>query len=183
MSNLKRIGLYGISGTGKTTILKEVSKLTPNTIWLEGSQLVINAAGLSLEQFKRLSENEKYFYREMAIDKALEIQAKEKKHIIIDGHLIFVKGESEFENVMTEKDKIFYTDYIYLNLPTEIIIERQQNDSYKKRNYSASIIASWVTLELEELKEFCRVRNLKLHILQTTDKKECVEFICNYINT
>lgn len=183
MDNLKRIGLYGVSGTGKTTILKEVSKLTPNVIWLEGSQLVINAAGLTLEQFKKLSDTEKYFYREKAIDKAFEIQTKESKHIIIDGHLVFAKGESEFENVMTEKDKTFYTDYIYLNLPTEIILQRQQNDSYKKRNYSAKTVSNWVAFELQELKQFCNEHNLNLHILQTTDSKECVEFISNYITT
>ncbi len=183
MGNLKRIGLYGVSGTGKTTILKEVSKLTSNVIWLEGSQLVINSAGLTLEQFKKLSETEKYFYREKAIDKAFEIQMKEGKHIIIDGHLVFAKGESEFENVMTEKDKTFYTDYIYLNLPTETVLQRQQNDSNKKRNYTAKTISNWVAFELQELKQFCNKHNLNLHILQTTDSKKCVELICNYITT
>ena len=183
MGNLKRIGLYGVSGTGKTTILKEVSKLTSNVIWLEGSQLVINAAGLTLEQFKKLSETEKYFFREKAIDKAFEIQTKDGKHIIIDGHLVFAKGESEFENVMTEKDKTFYTDYIYLNLPTETILLRQQNDSDKKRNYSAKTISNWVAFELQELKQFCKKQNLNLHILQTTDIKECVDLISNYITT
>lgn len=183
MDNLKRIGLYGVSGTGKTTILKEVSKLTSNVIWLEGSQLVINAAGLTLEQFKKLSDTEKHFFREKAIDKAFEIQTKESKHIIIDGHLLFAKGESEFENVMTEKDKNFYTDYIYLNLPTETILQRQQNDSDKKRSYSAKTISNWVAFELKELKQLCNKHHLNLHILQTTDNKECVEFICNYITT
>lgn len=183
MGNLKRIGLYGVSGTGKTTILKEVSKLTSDVIWLEGSQLVINAAGLTLEQFKNLSDTEKYLYREKAIDKAFEIQTKEGKHIIIDGHLVFAKGESEFENVMTEKDKTFYTDYIYLNLPTETILQRQQNDSDKKRNYTAKKISNWVAFELQELKQFCTKHNLNLHILQSTNSKECVEFICNYFTT
>ena len=183
MDNLKRIGLYGVSGTGKTTILKEVSKLTSNVIWLEGSQLVINAAGLTLEQFKNLSDPEKYFFREKAIDKAFEIQTKESKHIIIDGHLVFAKGESEFENVMTEKDKTFYTDYIYLNLPTETILQRQQNDSDKKRNYSEKTISNCVAFELQELKQLCNKHNLNLHILQTADNKECIDFLCNYITT
>jgi len=136
-----------------------------------------------LEQFKKLSDTEKYFLREKAIDKAFEIQTKESKHIIIDGHLVFAKGEIEFENVMTEKDKTFYTDYIYLNLPTETILQRQQNDSAKKRNHSAKTISNWVAFELQELKQLCKKHNLNLHILQTTDNKECVEFICNYITT
>jgi hypothetical protein len=103
------------------------------------------------------------------------------KHIIIDGHLVFAKGENEFENVMTEKDKIFYTDYIYLNLPTESILQRQQNDRDKKRNHSAKTITNWVAFELQELKQFCDNNSLNLRILETTDNKECVEFICNYI--
>jgi adenylate kinase len=181
MDNLKRIGLYGVSGTGKTTILKEVIKLTSNVIWLEGSQLIINAAGMTLEQFKKLNDKEKYFFREKAIDAAFEIQSKENKNIIIDGHLVFAKGENEFENVMTEKDKTFYTDYIYLNLQTEIILQRQQNDNNKKRIHSANTISNWVTFELQELKQFCHDHNLNLSILQSIDKKECVEFICNYV--
>lgn len=183
MGDLKRIGLYGVSGTGKTTILKEVSLLTSNVIWLEGSQLVINAAGLTLEQFKKLTDKEKYFFRGKAIDTAFEIQAKEDKHIIIDGHLVFAKGENEFENIMTEKDKTFYTDYIYLNLPTEVILQRQQNDSGKKRNHSAKTISKWVEYELQELRLFCSSHNLNLRILHSTDNNECVEFICNYIKT
>lgn len=183
MKNLKRIGLYGVSGIGKTTILKEVSELTSNLIWLEGSQLVIEAAGLTLENFKKLSDKEKYFFREKAIDRAFEIQAIENKHIIIDGHLVFAKGENEFENVMTEKDTSFYTDYIYLKLPIETILSRHQNDSSKKRNYSANTILNWIEFELQELKQFCNNRNLSLHILETTDKKQCAEFIHSYIGT
>ena len=84
---------------------------------------------------------------------------------------------------MTEKDKTFYTDYIYLNLPAETILQRQQNDRDKKRNYSARTISNWVAFELQELKQFCKKQNLNLHILQTTDSKECVDFISNYITT
>jgi len=183
MECFKRIGLYGVSGTGKTTILKEVSKLTSKVIWLEGSQLVLNAAGLTLQNFKELPEKEKYFYREEAIENAIKIQAKENKHIIIDGHLVFAKGENQFENVMTKKDKVFYTDYIYLKLPTEIILSRQKNDKNKIRDYSGSQISKWVEFELQELRTICAEDGLNLHVLETPDQKECVEFICNYIET
>ena len=181
MNKLKRIGLYGISGTGKTTILKEVANATSNLIWLEGSRLVTDAEGLTLEEFKKLSDSEKYFFREKAIERAFEIQTKENKHIIIDGHLVFVKGETEFENVMTKADAIFYTDYIYLNLPTEIILQRQQNDTERKRNHNANTISNWTAFELNELKLFCNNNNLPLHILETADTKQTVDFICKYI--
>jgi len=181
MKKLKRIGLYGISGTGKTTILKEVANATSNLIWLEGSRLVTDAAGLILNEFKKLSDSEKYSFREKAIERAFEIQTKENKHIIIDGHLVFSKGETDFENVMTKADETFYTDYIYLNLPTQIILQRQQSDTNRKRNYNAITISNWAAFELKELKLFCTKNNLPLHILETADTKSTVDFICNYI--
>ena len=111
----------------------------------------------------------------------IEIQNKENKHIIIDGHLVFAKGENDFENVMTKADATFYTDYIYLNLPTEIILQRQQNDTVRKRNHNANTISNWKVYELKELKLFCNKNNLPLHILETADTKSTVDFICNYI--
>jgi len=183
MNKLKRIGLYGISGTGKTTILKEVANATSNLIWLEGSRLVTDAAGLTLEDFKKLSDSEKYFFREKAIERAFQIQIKENKHIIIDGHLVFAKGENDFENVMTKTDATFYTDYIYLNLPTEIILQRQQNDIDRKRNYNANTISNWAAFELKELKLFCNKNNFPFHILETADTKPTVDFICKYIGS
>ncbi len=137
---------------------------------------------MALENFKKLSEDEKYFFREKAIEMAWEIQVKQRKHIIIDGHLVFAKGEYEFENVMTSKDITFYTDYIYLNLPPEIIYNRLQLDTSRKRNYSITTISNWIEFEMNELKVFCNARKLNLHILNSTNKAESVDFICNYFN-
>ena len=182
MDNYKRIGLYGVSGTGKTTILREVSKLTNKAIWLEGSKLVTDAAGINLEYFKKLSDQEKYFYRESAIETAQKIQSIECKHIIIDGHMVFTKGENDFENVMTDKDASFYTDYIYLNLPPEIIFKRLQSDRARKRSYSQITIKNWIDFELNEIKKFCSERKKNLKILTSTNIAECVNFVCEYIN-
>lgn len=181
MENLKRIGVYGISGAGKTTILEKVSKLTSNLKWLEGSKLILDVAGLELDKFKKLSEFKKYFYREKAINKAFEIQNREKINIIIDGHLAFPKGETGFENVMTKRDVIFYTDYIYLNLPPEIIFQRIQSDSLRKQNYSIKTLSNWAKFELRILKIFCKSHKLNLTILEAEDTQNTVNFICKYM--
>jgi adenylate kinase len=181
MEALKRIGFYGVSGVGKTTILKEVRNVTSNVIWLEGSKLVINAAGVELSEFKKFSNAEKYFFREKAIESALEIQSTANKHVIIDGHLVFPKSETEFENVMTSQDASFYTDYIYLKLSPELILQRQENDTMRKRSYSSNTIANWIKFELLELEQFCNSARLPLHIIESADTKDAVEFICNII--
>lgn len=181
MDKMKRIGLYGVSGIGKTTIMKEVIRQSLNVTWLEGAQLVIKAAGLTLGDFKKQTDENKYLFREKAIDAAFEVQRKEKKHIIIDGHLILIKGKNSFENVMTHKDVMFYTDYIYLTLQPDQILNRHQNDRNKKRDYCADTLLKWMELELGTLKNLCEKHRFNLHVLDATNSKECVKFICDYI--
>ena len=178
---LKRIGLYGVSGTGKTTVIKKIIKLMPNLVWLEGAKLVADAADLTLVEFKNLSDKEKYFFRERAIDKAFEIQSKEKKHMIIDAHFAFAKGDGTFENVVTEKDISFYTDCVYLKLPPKTVLAQQRNDKTRQRNYSLETISNWIEFELRGLKHLCADRGLRLHIVDAENSDECVDFICNHL--
>lgn len=183
MNKLRRIGLYGISGTGKTTILKQIVKKDVEVIWLEGARLVLDAARLTLDNFKRLSNEEKYFYREKAIEKAFEIQEKEKKDIIIDGHLVFAKGDNRFEHVLTSKDEQFYTEFIYLKPPIELVYQRILNDTTRKRNYTKEVLSSWMEYELNALRELCDHRNLRLNILEATELETAVAFVCKYIES
>lgn len=182
MESLKRVGLYGISGTGKTTILRELIQLASNTIWLEGARLVLEAAKLPLENFKRLPDSEKYRFRELAIFNALEIQKSKNKHIIIDGHLAFAKGENEFEDVMTEGDKRFYTNFVYLNLRPEIILERQKNDLTRNRNYSLSTIRQWIGFELSKLTNVCDEFNIGLNIVESDSNHDCIALILKLLS-
>lgn len=84
-----------------------------------------------------MTELEKYSIREKAIYKAIEIQRKENKHIIIDGHLAFPKNEGGFEDVMTTMDKKFYTDIVYLKMSPKIILERSDKMTLTKREIIA----------------------------------------------
>ncbi|MBC6422272.1 MAG: AAA family ATPase [Hormoscilla sp. SP5CHS1] len=136
MKFLKRIGLYGVSGTGKTTILKAVVAATSEVVWLQGSDMVLQAANMSLPEFKCLSDRQKYHFREQAILNAVQIQHEQNKHVIIDAHLAFLSDNGGFENAMTRQDAEFYTDYIYLNLPATIIHRRLLNDTARPRSRS-----------------------------------------------
>ena len=181
MKALKRIGLYGVSGSGKTTILKEASARLKNIIWLEGSKLVLEQANMPLAEFKLLEHSKKVLYREKAIDKAFEILKQSKKHIIIDAHLYLPKGQSELENIMTSKDAAFYTDYIYLALPPELIFSRQQGDATRQRGHSLDMISKWQEAECAKLEEFCKENNRHFYTLRHIDKHDCVKFISELI--
>ena len=181
MGTLKRIGFYGVSGVGKTTILKEAAAHSSELVWLEGSRLILHVAGLPLEEFKRLDELAKYDLRERAIHRALEIQNQEQRHVIIDGHMVFATGEGEFHNVMTAADADFYTDYIYLNLPASIVLKRQQHDQKHRREFSEDTIAAWMAAELKAIRNVCHHHKANLHVLQSVDNHQCVDFILNLL--
>lgn len=178
----KRIGLYGISGIGKTTILKEVNGLSEEVVWLEGSKLILETSNLSLAEFKKKSEETKYILRERAIDKAAEIQTKRKKHIIIDGHLAFAKPDNTFENVMTLKDGLFYTHFIYLKLAPEVIKYRQENDTVKKRSYTLHTIEKWIEYEERELILAAQKNNINISFLNSEKVNDCVSYLLEVIN-
>lgn len=180
---LKRVGVYGISGTGKTSIVKLVEKYSDNTIWLEGSRLVLEAANMTLEEFKRqTTDDEKYAIRERAIKIAETIQAQEQKHIVLDGHLAFVNKNGVFENVMTNQDQLFYTHFIYLKLTPKVVWSRQQNDTSKKRNYSLQTIEEWMKFEEKELLNAAMTYNINFSLLENEDLDTCVSYVLSVIN-
>ncbi len=159
--DFRRVGLYGVSGCGKTTLLRDFIKTRDDYYWIEGSRAVLLPLNNDLDKFKKLSTEDKYIYREKAIDYAEEILEIEKKNIIIDGHYCFMKDKISYENVMTDKDRKFYTDFIYMDLRPELVLERQRKDKLKKRNYSLEQIKEWISFERSELKkecERCRIR-------------------------
>lgn len=183
MTRLKRIGLYGISGVGKTTLLQAIDLEQVQTIWLEGSRLVLESANLDLSEFKQLPESEKIYHRECAIARAFDIQQEAQKHIVIDGHLAFAKGPKEFENVMTQADRRFYTDFIYIELPPSIVFERQQGDAQRVRSFSVETLAAWIENEKQALIKACLETGANIHFLTDVTLQAGKQFIVDTINS
>jgi hypothetical protein len=111
----------------------------------------------------------------------LKSRPKRLKHIIIDGHLAFALQGGEFENVMTENDKRFYTDFIYWELPVKEILERQQNDKNKKREYTYKTIQDWIAYERRELEMVCEKAGIHLHYMNALSFQDGINYILNIL--
>ena len=85
------IGIYGVSGCGKTTVVQQLEKElgTENFAYFDGSAEIEKCLEGGLEKFKSLSEEERYGIREAAITSIRQHCANEEKVGIVSGHMLF----------------------------------------------------------------------------------------------
>ena len=172
-----KIGIYGISGVGKTTLIKAISKKIYNSQFFEGSKIIENL--INLEDFKKLPSHKKYKYREKVIE--FISNRLEKRYIFVDGHYSFIKG-NRFEKVITKKDINFYNHIFYIDIKSSLIKRRQLKDKTKKRNFSITDIHKWKKFEKFELRKICKKHNIKFHIINHHNIDKNIEIIYEIIN-
>lgn len=159
-----RVGLYGLPGAGKTTILRQID-FAPVYI---GSGLLRRIA----PSFSALSDGEQHMAR-----KRLALSLQEKDTFLMDGHYAF--GE---KTVFTEEDGNLYDVFLYLYIAPEIL-QRRMEQSDKNRKYAAFDIVRWQQSEIEGLRTWCHGHNKDFYVLDNppqnyfTDVAEPVSFI------
>lgn len=181
MERFRRVGLYGVSGCGKTTLAKSFANKDDIYMWIPGSKPLADLVGGDIAVFQKLPEKEKIIYREKAIQNAFKLQEARKKNVIIDGHYCFFKRPS-YEIVMTDADRKFYTDFVYMNLPAEDILKRQENDTEKRRNYTTQEITAWQHYEIEQLKKECKDFRINYFELTSNSIEESIIILDNYLS-
>jgi len=141
-----RIGLYGLPGAGKTTILNHIDFVPA----FAGSKLLREMDPC----FSSRTEEEKRTRR-----KQLALTLKGKDNFLMDGHYAF--GDKV---VFTEEDGNLYDAFLYLYICPDILKSRMEH-SEKNRGYLVYDIARWQQMELEELRAYCHRHNKDFYIL------------------
>jgi len=141
-----RIGLYGLPGAGKTTILDRIDFLPS----FAGSKLLHEMD----PSFSSRTEEEKRARR-----KQLALTLKEKDDFLMDGHYAF--GDKV---VFTEEDGSLYDAFLYLYICPDILKGRMAH-SEKNRGYLAYDIVRWQQMEVEGLRTYCHRHNKDLYVL------------------
>ena len=141
----RRIGIYGVSCTGKTVTAKLIEKINPNYKFIDGSSIIDEVCPGGLANFKSLSYEEKNNYRKAAIDYILLLQKKIKKHFVIAGHYSFLLKNHDFEVAWTKRDEDFYTDIFLLSSSPKEINDRLIYQG--KCSYKLDEIQNWMDFE------------------------------------
>ena len=153
-----RIGVYGISGVGKSTLVRALGKYANAIACVDGSAIIDETCTGGLAGFKQMDTVGKYRAREKAvrcIQKRFEAQ---NRHVVVAGHYSFLK-DSGFEIAWTKADSAFYDLIIHLDCGTETHRQRCEFDQSRSRKFDDADLMRWRRFERESLEQLCAREN------------------------
>ncbi|KAI6352484.1 hypothetical protein MCOR25_009397 [Pyricularia grisea] len=162
------IGIYGLPGAGKTTILSHL-RLTGETSpahydYYEGSEVIDSVVDGGLVAFKQLPHSEKQRHRATAIRHVGEEARRSGKGAIVAGHFMLpvTSGKSdddlstELQKVYTDADLTTFTHVIYLKAEPEAICRQRAGDEKRARKaLPVDELRRWQDAEIKGLFELC----------------------------
>lgn len=157
------IGLYGISGAGKSHLLKQLarSSLSQRLDFADGSALIDRSVGPA--NFKDLSVKEQNDQRAKVMSGLVEQRRKSGKGVVIAGHaVLWDSAAKKTVSVATEADWRAYTHIVYFQVDPEVVYARREKDGDRKRGVvSVEELGCWQARERAVLRKVCYERRIQ----------------------
>ncbi|KAG8526113.1 uncharacterized protein KY384_000106 [Bacidia gigantensis] len=154
------IGLYGVSGCGKTTLLYQLKENLGEHAFAfhDGSKAIKDVFSDNFETFDAQTEKNKVFFREKAIGKVEGKCTPTNQIAVVAGHYaLWSKKEEAPVPIYTNKDLATYTHILYLDVPANEVAERRRKDSKKTReNLTEKQLEDWQEFEKKAMRHLCR---------------------------
>ncbi|KAF2788261.1 uracil phosphoribosyltransferase [Melanomma pulvis-pyrius CBS 109.77] len=166
------VGVYGVSGCGKTYILNtlngELGHPDHRFKFVDGSTMISNLVPNGLQEFKKLPSLEKKDYRERAIDSFRHACKSSRTVGVVAGHYMLWDDESADagERIWTDMDADVYTHVLYLDVPAETVAARRKNDTNRQRpELSVEHLRKWQDVERTQLRDLCREKGILFSVI------------------
>jgi uracil phosphoribosyltransferase/phosphoserine phosphatase/adenylylsulfate kinase-like enzyme len=153
------IGLYGVPGSGKTTILSALKHRLHKTQFSfdEGSDVIASLVPGGLCGFQQETQETKTRWRQAAIEHIGKESVKFGLTAVVTGHFMFwSEGDEAGQTVYTQGDLDTYTHIIYLDTPSEQVAAWRQLDKRTRIPATAEHLRRWQEAEKTELRSLCR---------------------------
>ena len=159
-----RIGLYGVSGVGKSYLLDRLNQYANAVLTLDGSVAIDQVCEGGLSTFKKLNAIEKYEVRCKSIAKLNQQFMADGRHMIVSGHYSFLTPTG-YEVAWTEADASFYDLIFILQCSSELHFQRCNTDLSRNRNFSQMQLDEWREFEHNELQAICEASAIPFYSL------------------
>jgi uracil phosphoribosyltransferase/phosphoserine phosphatase len=166
------VGIYGIPGSGKTFLLNQLKQKLGEQAYefYEGSNMINSLVPGGLAAFQLLDDNQKSYWRQVAID-TIGKDCSDKGRIgVVAGHFMFWREEdSDGQRVYTSNDLRTFTHILYLDVPSDLVKQRRQNDNQRFRSQvSIDHLQRWQQAEKTELRDLCRQHGILFSLVSST---------------
>lgn len=155
------VGIYGISGCGKTTLLQTLKdELGERDFsFFDGSDMIASVVDGGVDAFREMNGRDQIEYRGRAIKAIAQECVTAGKVGVVAGHCSFVRGahdEMFFEDVSTKEDLLAYTHILYMKLPATTIARNRNRDQERTRpHFSLEGLGAWQEHDFGMLEGLC----------------------------
>lgn len=168
-----RIGLYGVSGIGKSYLLDKLNQYVNSVVTLDGSTAIDQVCEGGLSAFKKMQLEDKYNMRCASIAQLNRQFFADNRHMIVSGHYSFLTSTG-YEIAWTEADTKFYDLIIILKCSSEKHFQRCNLDHSRNRNFSQEQLDDWREFEHNGLQAICAASAIPFYSLSVEEPLELV---------
>ena len=165
------VGVYGVSGCGKTNLLEKLKQMLPKSEFAfhDGSTIIDSVVPGGLKSFQAITKQQQNDWRRIAIQSIGEECAKSTKTGVVAGHYMFWPEVKESpEVVWTAGDGNTFTHILYLEVDAKDIAQRRSNDTQRKReDISTDHLRKWQQAEKGLLQEACCAQGILFSVISS----------------
>ena len=177
---IENIAVFGISGVGKSTIIKEFITHAPSWRHLQAGQLIKSELKNIGHDKLRLEDNEAILKNQYLMVDAFwkEINTQKLTKVIFDGHSIIDTGTEILRIPADVIEALKPTKMVFIKVESKIILDRRSKDTSRDRPLlSIHEIGAQQDIALEQFKFYVEEFKLSNFILEK-DFAETFSEIC-----
>lgn len=174
----------GVSGVGKTTLLREHTRLYTQDMQVTGSAIVkAIIAPSTVHELDGWALERRQAVRERSIHELRKLLYQSDGRLLVDGHFTLRnRTTSLLEPIFTPEDKSFFQALVLITPDPEIVIVQRQNDQRDRTPESVDAIAEHMEFELCEGRRLAKEMDVPLLELVEPDLPSRLNSLAEFLD-